>query len=31
MLLVLMSLPVFGLLWGAFCFVLMQRLFCIDG
>lgn len=27
---ILLSLPVFGLLWGAFCHVLMQRLLLID-
>lgn len=30
MLLILLSLPVFGLLWGAFCHALIQRLLLID-
>lgn len=29
-LLILLSLPVSGLLWGAFCNVLIQRLLLID-
>lgn len=27
---ILLSLPVFGLLWGAFCNALIQRLLLID-